>query len=121
MAIMQLDTDELLAMTNLYPRSTGLPMVIWVGPRYGAAHDVRIKVSQAHGQRMDPGNLAVVGPCSMPGAGLRPAPHIVTGRLGAADLAAVTRWIALNEAAILDHWNELIDGTELSQRLRPID
>ncbi len=113
MASMQLDTDELFAMTNLYPRSTGLPMVIWVGPRYGAAHDVRIKVSQAHGQRMDPGNRAVVG--------LWPAPHIVTGRLGAADLAAVTRWIALNEAAILDHWNELIDGTELSQRLRPID
>jgi hypothetical protein len=113
MARIQLDTDELFAMTNLYPRSTGLPMVIWVGPRYGAAQDVRIKVSQAHGQRMDPGNLAVVG--------LRPAPHIVAGRLGAADLAAVTRWIALNEAAILDHWNELIDGTELSQRLRPID
>lgn len=113
MPLLAPDIDELFAMTNLYPRTTGLPMVIWVGPRYGAPHDARIKVSQAHGQRMDPGNLAVVG--------LRPTPHIVAGRLSAADLASVTRWIALNEAAILDHWNELIDGTELSQRLRPIE
>ena len=103
-------TDELFLMTNLYPRTTGLPMVIWVGPRYGAPHDVRIKVSQAHGQRMDPGNLAVVA--------LRPQPHVVAGRLSAADLRAVSQWMVLNEAAILDHWNELIDGTELGQRLQ---
>ena len=104
--------DELDLMTNLYPRSTGLPMVIWVGPRYGAAHDVRIKASQTHGQRMDPQNLAVVA--------LRPQPRVVAGRLSADDLRAVARWIALNEAAIMDHWNELIDGTELGQRLQKL-
>jgi hypothetical protein len=52
--------DELFLMTNLYPASTGLPMVIWVGPSYGAPHDARIEVMQAHGTRMDPSNLAVV-------------------------------------------------------------
>jgi hypothetical protein len=104
--------DELFLMTNLYPRTTGLPMVIWVGPRYGAAHDARIKVSMTHGQRMDPGNLAVVA--------VRPRPHLVAGRLSATDLRAVSDWITLNETAILDHWNELIDGTELTQRLRPL-
>jgi hypothetical protein len=101
--------DDLALMTNLYPRSTGLPMVIWVGPRYGVAHDARIKVSQTHGQRMDPETLAVVA--------LRPQPHVVAGRLSAADLRAVTAWLTLNEAAVLDHWNELIDGIELAQRL----
>ena len=104
--------DELFLMTNLYPRSTGLPMVIWVGPRYGAQHDVRIKVMQTHGPRMDPGNLAVVG--------VRPQPHLIAGQLSAADLQAVSQWIALNETAIMDHWNELIDGAELIQRLRPL-
>jgi hypothetical protein len=102
--------DELALMTNLYPRSTGLPMVIWVGPSYGAPHDVRIKVMQAHGQQMDPGNLAVVA--------VRPAPHVVAGRLSAADLDLVSRWLKLNEAAVLDHWNALIDGVELARRLR---
>ncbi|MBV8121904.1 MAG: hypothetical protein JO081_18425 [Alphaproteobacteria bacterium] len=108
----EINEDTLFLMTNLYPRTTGLPMVIWVGPRYGASHDVRIKVSQAHGQRMDPRNLAVVA--------LRPNPHVVAGHLPVADLRAVSDWIALNEAAILDHWNELIDGTELAQRLHKL-
>jgi hypothetical protein len=43
--------DDLDLMTNLYPRTTGLPMVIWVGPRYGARHDVRLKAMQHHGQK----------------------------------------------------------------------
>jgi hypothetical protein len=104
--------DELSLMTNLYPRTTGLPMVIWVGPSYGAPHDVRIKVMMTHGQQMDPGNLAVVA--------LRPRPHVVAGWLSAADLRAVRQWLALNEAAVLDHWNAIIDGVELAQRLRPL-
>ena len=41
--------DELFLMTNLFPATTGLPMVVWVGPSYGAPHDVRVKVMQAHG------------------------------------------------------------------------
>jgi hypothetical protein len=44
----------------------------------------------------------------------------VAGRLSAADLRAVTQWIALNERAILDHWNGLTDGAQLGQRLQPI-
>src|SRR5437588_10367927 len=44
--------DELFLMTNLFPATTGLPMVVWVGPSYGAPHDVRVKVMQAHGTRM---------------------------------------------------------------------
>lgn len=105
-------SDDLDLMTNLYPRTTGLPMVIWVGPSYGAPHDVRVKVMMAHGQQMDPNNLAVVA--------LRPKPHVVAGRLSAADLRAVRNWLALNEAAVIDHWNAVIDGAELVQRLLPL-
>jgi hypothetical protein len=102
--------DELFLMTNLYPASTGLPMVIWVGPSYGAPHDVRIKVSMAHGTRMDPSNLAVVA--------VRPVPRVIAGQLAAADFQRVVLWIAMNEAALLDHWNGLTDGMQLSQQLR---
>ena len=104
------ETEDLTLMTNLYPRTTGLPMVVWVGPSSGAPHDVRIKVMPAHGTRMDPGNLAVVA--------MRPRPHVVAGHLTTGDLQAVSRWIALNETAILDHWNGLTDGAELAQVLR---
>ena len=102
--------DELFLMTNLYPATTGLPMVIWIGPGYGAAHDVRIKVMQTHGVRMDPSDLAVVA--------VRPAPHLVAGHLLPADLRAVAAWIALNETAILDHWAGSTDGAQLARQLR---
>jgi len=104
------EADDLMLMTNLYPRTTGLPMAVWVGPSYGAPHDARIKVMQVHGIRMDPGNLAVVA--------LRPRPHVVAGHLSAGDLQAVGRWLTLNETAILDHWNGVTDGAELAQQLR---
>jgi hypothetical protein len=61
---------------------------------------------------MDPGNLAVVA--------VRPTPHVVAGQLSAADLRAVSQWIALNEAATLDHWNGLIDVAQLVQPLQPL-
>jgi hypothetical protein len=93
--------EAMFLMINLYPASTGLPMVVWVGPSYGARYDVRIKVSMAHGTRMDPRNLAVVA--------VRPVPRVITGQLSSADFQCVVLWIALNEAAILDHWNKLED------------
>ena len=36
-----------------------------------------------------------------------------TSALSADDLALVRRYIALNKQAILDHWHELTDGSEL--------
>jgi hypothetical protein len=39
------ESDELFEMANLYPRTTGLPMTVWVGPRGNARYDVRIKAT----------------------------------------------------------------------------
>jgi hypothetical protein len=102
--------EELFLMTNLYPRRTGLPMVIWVGPSYGARHAPRIKVMQAHGTQMDPNNLAVVR--------VRPTPEVIVGHLSAEDQAKVFQWIALNEQVIMDHWNGLTDGGDVSEQRR---
>ena len=66
------DTDDLFEMANLFPRTTGLPMTVWVSPRGNARHDVRIKVNMTHGNQMSPANTAVVG--------VRPSPHLVVGR-----------------------------------------
>jgi hypothetical protein len=31
---------------NLSPKRTGLPFVVWISPKAGAAHDVRVTVSK---------------------------------------------------------------------------
>src|SRR5438067_1777754 len=98
-------TDELFEMANLYPRTTGLPMTVWLGPRGNARHDVRIKVNTTHGNQMTVDNTAVVG--------IRPAPHVVAGRLSTADEQAVFAWIALNSPAIIAYWDGTIDTAEL--------
>jgi hypothetical protein len=38
--------------------------------------------------------------------------------LSAADLRAIAQWAALNERAILDHWNGLTDGVQLGRQLQ---
>jgi hypothetical protein len=103
--------DDLYEMANLYPKHTGLPMVIWVSERGRARHDVLIKVSRRHGDRMNIHQTAVVG--------VRP-PSVLAGVLATSDQQAVFRWVTLNEAALIDYRNCVIDTVELVQRLTPL-
>jgi hypothetical protein len=103
--------DELFEVANLFPRTTGLPMTIWVSPRGGARHDARVKVSLTPG-KMDIANTAVVG--------IRPRPRLIQGTLSSGDLAAVQEWITLNEAVLIEFWDEAIDSVELGSRLRKL-
>jgi hypothetical protein len=107
-----IDNDELFEMANLYPRTTGLPMTVWVSPRGNARHDVRVKVNLTHGNQMIVDNTAVVG--------VRPAPHIVIGQISAADQSAVFTWIMLNAPTIIAYWDGNIDTAELIQMLKPL-
>jgi hypothetical protein len=103
-------TEDFFEMANLYPQTTGLPMVVWASERGRARHDARVKVNQSHGARMLPGNLATVA--------VRPMPRLVAGQLSADDLQAVGAWIKLNESALLDYWDYRIDTAELIHRLQ---
>jgi hypothetical protein len=102
--------EEFFEMANLFPADAGLPMVVRVSERGDARHDVRIKVNQTHGTRMLPGNLAVVA--------VRPVPRLLAGNLSPADLSAVSSWIRLNEAALVDHWAYRIGTAQLVQQLQ---
>ncbi len=104
--------DALFEMANLFPRTTGLPMTVWVSPRGGARHDARIKVSLTPG-KMDITNTAVVA--------IRPLPRLVAGDLSTEDFDAVARWIIANQAALIDFWDESIDSVELGARLVRLD
>jgi hypothetical protein len=105
------ETEDLYEMANLYPKHTGLPMVIWVSERGRARHDVRVKVSTRHGDRMNIHDTAVVG--------VRP-PSVLAGVLSPTDRQAIFRWITLNELTLIDYWNRTIDTVELIQRLKSL-
>jgi hypothetical protein len=104
------DNDDFFFMANLYPQDTGLPMVVWASERGRARNDVRVKVMQTHGDRIDPYNLASVA--------VRPAPYLVAGQLSAGDLRLVDAWIRVNEAVLVDYWENRISTAELLARLQ---
>jgi hypothetical protein len=106
------ESDELFEMANLFPRTTGLPMTVWVSPRGNARHDVRVKVNLTHGDQMNIANAAVVG--------VRPTPHAVAGQLSPDDRQAVFEWVSLNSKAIVEYWDGRIDTIELGQLLKRI-
>src|SRR5436853_6575703 len=101
------DVDDLFEMANLFPRTTGLPMTVWVSPRGNARHDVRVKVNMAHGDQMNISNTAVVA--------VRPSPRVLTGRLSPADTQAVFQWVSLNADALVEY----CDGRRDKARLLP--
>lgn len=107
-----LETEDLFEMANLFPANTGLPMTVWVSPRGGARHDVRIKVNISHGNQMSARDTAVVG--------LRPAPHLIAGRLSTDDERAVIQWASLNSDVLVAYWDGQIDTIRLGQLLKPL-
>jgi hypothetical protein len=106
------EPDDLFDMANLFPRTTGLPMTVWVSPRGNAGHDVRLKVNMTHGNQMSATNTAVVG--------IRPTPHLIIGRLATADERAVFEWVRLNADALIAYWDGHIDTVQLAQLLKPL-
>lgn len=105
------EEDELFSMANLFPKHTGLPRTVWIGPKGGARHDARIKVS-AHPDRMDLRDAAVVS--------IRPEPRLLLGELSPSEFEAIAAWVRLNQQILLDHWNGEIDSFDLAQGLQRI-
>jgi len=97
-------------MANLFPRTTGLPMTVWVSPRGNARHNVRVKVNMTHGDQMNKANPAVVG--------VRPNPHVIAGHLSPDDQRMVFEWVSSNTTAIVEYGDGRIDTIELGQLLK---
>ena len=106
------ETDELFEMANLFPRTTGLPMTVWVSPRGNARHDVRVKINMTHGDQMNIANTAVVG--------VRPTPHVIAGHVSPDDERVVFEWVSLNTTALVAYWDGRIDTIELARLLKRI-
>jgi hypothetical protein len=93
----------LFEMANISPKRTGLPFVVWISPKAGAPHDVRVKVSK--GPTVHSSELVSVA--------IRPDVHVVSGgKMTAHDLDLLKKWVGLNYDAIIKYWNGDIEYTE---------
>ena len=92
--------DFLFEMANYGTNVTGLPMMIWVGPKGKASHAPRIKVQRNHKQTMDSGNLFSVSISDKPrvGAGTQ-------GDISNDELIRLFNWIRINREVLLRLWN----------------
>ena len=106
------EEQNLFEMVNLRPKDTGLPMTIWVGPKAGAKHDIRIKVCMNHGDTMNLDNLAIVA--------IRPKPHVIVGMLSKNDEKLVFEWINLNLALLIAYWNYQLLTPQMHDKIIPI-
>ena len=96
-------SDGLFEMANISPKRTGLPFVVWISPRAGAPHDVRVKVSK--GPKVHSAELVSVA--------IRPDVHVVSGgKMTAHDLALLKKWVELNQDVIIKYWDGDIEYTE---------
>jgi len=89
-------------MANLSPKRTGLPFVVWISPKAGAKHDIRIKVSPGPKARSE--DLISIA--------LRPDVRVVNGELSPQDLALLRQWVALNLDVLVKFWDGGIEYTE---------
>lgn len=96
-------SDGLFEMANISPKRTGLPFVVWISPKAGAPHDVRVKVSK--GPKVHSSQLVSVA--------IRPAVHVVSGgKMTAHDLDLLKKWVRLNHDVIIKYWDGDIEYTE---------
>ncbi len=95
--------DGLFEMGNISPKRTGLPFVVWISPKAGASHDVRVKVSKGptvHGADLVP-------------VAIRPDVHVVSGgKMTVHDLALLKKWVEVNYGVIVKYWDGDIEYTE---------
>jgi len=101
--VVEPQSDGLFEMANISPKRTGLPFVVWISPRAGAPHDVRVKVSKE--PRVHSSELVSVA--------IRPDVQVVGGgKMTAHDLDLLKKWVGLNRDAIIKYWDGDIEYTE---------
>jgi hypothetical protein len=101
--VVEPQSDGLFEMANISPKRTGLPFVVWISPKAGAPHDVRVKVSK--GPKVHSADLVSVA--------IRPDVHVVSGgKMTAHDLALLRKWVELNHDVIVKYWDGDIEYIE---------
>lgn len=109
--IVKLPLDDFYLMSNLSPKRTGLPFVVWISPRANAKHDVRIKVSESPKATQDWITVA-----------LRPEVQVLHGTMTSDDFDLLKQWVELNRDVLVRFWEGDIEYTEeVMEQLRPLE
>jgi hypothetical protein len=98
-------------MSNLRPKTTNLPFVVWVSQKAGARHDVRVKV--AHSAKVIPSQMSVYS--------VRPFAHVEGPGLSSGDEKFLEAWLTKNADALIGFWDGNIEYTEeLIEIIKPL-
>ena len=102
---------SLFEMSNLRPKETGLPMVLWIKPSSGTEkHGPRVKVQTIHGEKAKLGKTVSLS--------ISDNPEIVAGRgLSTKDLKVAATFVRNNKDLLLKFWNDEVGIGEVLQDL----
>ena len=80
-------------LSNLAPKHTGLPFVVWIANKGEARHDIRVYASRS----------LKVGRSGLTAVAICPDVRVVRGRLSADHFAVLRQWIELNRDVLIRH------------------
>lgn len=102
---------EFFEEANLSPKTTGLPMVIYVSAKGNSKHFARIKASSKRGDKLKPDSLFTVT--------ISEEPEVIgeIGDLTTKDIEHLVNFVIRNKKALLEYWNEEIDTAELIKKI----
>jgi hypothetical protein len=97
--------------SNLWPKETGLPFVVWISLRGELGPDACVWVSRS------PKDL----PSKMVTVAIQPDVRVVEGEMSATDLVSLRKWIELNRDVLVGHWDGDIESSvDALNAIRPI-
>jgi hypothetical protein len=106
------DDIRLWEMSNFRPKSTGLPMVIWLNFKSGREkHGPRLKVSPSHGDTAQISNWQTVT--------ISDDPKLI-GNLSIKDFKLVKQFILNNKDLLIKFWNDEIDISDFIKLMKKI-
>jgi hypothetical protein len=102
---------DFFLLSNLSPRFTGLPFVVWISNRGNARHDIRVKVSR--GAKVQKGELISVA--------LRPVLRVIgKEKLRSEELELLRRWAEINWDVLVAYWDGEIFTEQAIAKLKPL-
>ena len=89
-------------LSNLRPKTTGLPFIVFLSQRDDASHAARVKWAP----------MPNVVAASMGSYAIEPFPHKAGPRLSSKEEALLQRWVSLNLDVLQGSWDGAIPFTE---------
>lgn len=103
--------ENMFEMSNLSPKQTNLPTIVWVSVKGNAKHSPRVKVVTSPGRYKEDDTATVT---------ISDNPELVDGKIDNKYLKPAKEWIILNKDVLIDYWNYKLFTDELIERLKKL-